>query len=127
PVEGASISVKDKISGSVTDSKGTLTLSLSKIKLPFTIIISAAGYVDEMVDITEDRQNVNVKLQQREGWLNEVVFAASRVHESILRSPVSIEKMSQKAIRENPSFSFYDGMQNLKSVESVTSSITYKQ
>ena len=50
PVEGASISVKDKISGSVTDSKGTFTLSLSKIKLPFTIIISAAGYVDKMIE-----------------------------------------------------------------------------
>ena len=127
PVEGASISVKDKISGAVSDSKGAFTLSLSKIKLPFTIIISAAGYANAIVEITDGQQTVNVKLQQREGWLNEVVFAASRVHESILRSPVSIEKMNQKAIRENPSFSFYDGIQNLKSVEAVTSSVTYKQ
>jgi iron complex outermembrane receptor protein len=32
-----------------------------------------------------------------------------------------------KAIKENPSFTFYDGLQSLKGVEAVTSSITYKQ
>lgn len=127
PVSGASISVKDKISGAVSDEKGAFALSLSKMKLPFVIIISATGYEDISEEITAPSQAVIVKLKPLAGWLNEVVFAASRVQESILRSPVSIEKMSEKAIIENPSFSFYDGVQNLKSVEAVTSSLTYKQ
>ncbi len=127
PIAGASVGVEDKITGTVSDSKGVFTLSLSKVKLPFNLIISAAGYADETVQITDAQQSVNVKLQQKEGWMNEIVFAASRVQESILRSPVSIEKMNQKMIRENPSFSFYDGVQSLKSVEAVTSSLTYKQ
>jgi len=59
--------------------------------------------------------------------LEEVVVAASRVPESILRSPVSVEKMDATAIRETPSFSFYEGLQNIKSLEMVTSGLTYKQ
>jgi iron complex outermembrane receptor protein len=59
--------------------------------------------------------------------IDEVVVAASRVPESILRSPVSVEKMDATAIRETSSFSFYDGLQNLKSIEMVTSGLTYKQ
>lgn len=59
--------------------------------------------------------------------VDEVVVSASRVPESILRSPVSVEKMDATAIRETPSFSFYDGLQNVKSIEMVTSGLTYKQ
>lgn len=59
--------------------------------------------------------------------MDEVVVSASRVPESILRSPVSVEKMDATAIRETPSFSFYDGLQNIKSIEMVTSGLTYRQ
>jgi outer membrane receptor protein involved in Fe transport len=59
--------------------------------------------------------------------MDEVVVSASRVPESILRSPVSVEKMDATAIRETPSFSFYEGLQNVKSIEMVTSGLTYRQ
>jgi outer membrane receptor protein involved in Fe transport len=59
--------------------------------------------------------------------MNEVVVSASRVPESILRSPVSVEKLDATAIRETPSFSFYEGLQNIKALEMVTSGLTYKQ
>ena len=35
--------------------------------------------------------------------------------------------MDAKAIRETPSFNFYEGLQNVKSLEMVTSGLTYKQ
>jgi hypothetical protein len=38
--------------------------------------------------------------------LNEVVVSASRMPETILQSPVSIEKMNYQAIKEMPSLSF---------------------
>ena len=59
--------------------------------------------------------------------MDEVVISASRVEENIMKSPVSIEKMDLKSIRESPSINFYDGLQNIKSLEMVTSGITYKQ
>ncbi len=59
--------------------------------------------------------------------LRQVVVSASRIPESILKSPVAIEKLDARAIRESPSVNFYDGLVNLKSVDMVTSSLTYKQ
>lgn len=127
PVAGASIVVKDKLAGTITDTRGNFSLTLNKITLPVTLIVSATGFGDESLLIEQADKNIAVQLTPKEAILNEVVFAASRVNESILRSPVSIEKMNLKAIRENPSLSFYDGLQNLKGVEAVTSGLTYKQ
>lgn len=127
PVAGASIVVKDKLSGTVTDAKGNFSLALNKLKLPVTLIVSATGFNNEEVVINQHDEKINVQLKQKENMLDEIVFAASRVNENILQSPVSIEKMNLKAIRENALLSFYDGLQHLKGVEAVTSSLTYKQ
>ena len=126
-VAGASVTVKGKLAGTTTDDKGQFTLSLSKIKTPFTIIVSGISHASQEIVINNSGQLVNVSLAQQVNTLDEVVSAASRVNENILRSPVSIEKMNQRAIKENPSLTFYDGLQNLKGMEVVTSSITYKQ
>nr|WP_294941156.1 TonB-dependent receptor [uncultured Mucilaginibacter sp.] len=127
PLSGASINIKEKIAGTTTNSKGQFTLSAGKIRLPFTIIITAVGYDQQEVVIKSESQTVSASLPVRTTQLNEVVTSATRVNQSILQSPVSIEKMTTKAIKENPSFTFYDGLINLKGIEAVTSSITYKQ
>lgn len=125
-LSNASITVKDKVLGTTTNSKGNFTLNF-KGKLPVTLIISAVGYETKEVELTSASQNLTVSLEAKSITLNEVVSSASRVNQNILQSPVSIEKMSQKAIKENPSLTFYDGLANLKGMEAVTSSITYKQ
>jgi len=127
PINGASITVKGKIAGTITDAKGNYSLNADKLKFPIVLQITNVGYANKEVTVTAAGQTVNIPLKQIAVALNEVVTAASRVNQSILSSPVSIEKMSQKAIRENPSFNFYDGLASLKGMEAVTSSITYKQ
>jgi iron complex outermembrane receptor protein len=126
PVVGASITVKGKLTGTITDSKGNYGLNLNKIKPPFVLIISAVGYEQVESNVTSLAE-VSLKLQQKSIVLNEVVSSATRINQSILQSPVSIEKMSLKAIKQNPSFTFYDGLINLKGMEAVTSGLTYKQ
>jgi len=59
--------------------------------------------------------------------LDTMVVAASRVQESLLQTPITIEKMDLNMVRETPSLSFYDGLANLKGVEMVTSSLTFNQ
>ena len=66
-------------------------------------------------------------MNEKSELMDEVVISASRIEEDIMKSPVSIEKMDLKSIRESPSINFYDGLQNIKSLEMVTSGITYKQ
>lgn len=122
-IPGANIIIKGKLTGAVTDASGNFELNTA-VKPPLTLVISVVGYEKKELEVT-DQTALSIKLSQATEIMNEVVFSASRVEESILESPVSIEKMDTKAIRETPSINFYDGLQNLKGVEMVTSSLTY--
>ncbi|HRF41991.1 MAG TPA: hypothetical protein PK198_24530, partial [Saprospiraceae bacterium] len=55
---------------------------------------------------------------------SEVVVSASRVEERILESPVTIEKMDAIAIRQTAAPDFYDGISNLKGVQTTQGSMT---
>src|SRR3990172_11920676 len=126
PVIGASIAVKGKLAGTTTDSGGGFTLTTSE-ELPLTLVISSIGFQKHEIEVTDDSKALFVGLNQKSELMDEVVISASRVEENILQSPVSIEKMDAKAIRETPSFTFYEGLQNVKALEMVTSGLTYKQ
>jgi iron complex outermembrane recepter protein len=125
PVPGASIVIKGKLTGTTTDANGNFALNTS-IPTPLTMVISAVGYQKQEVEVT-DQSPLRISLSSKAVIMDEMVFSASRVEESILQSPVSIEKMDTKAIRETPSINFYEGLQNLKGLEMVTSGLTYKQ
>jgi iron complex outermembrane receptor protein len=127
PVSNAAVNVKGKSNGTSTNLAGLFTLRTKNIQLPFTIVISGLGFEKQDVQITSATQTVSVSLPVKTTMLNEVVTSATRVSQSSLQSPVSVEKMGQRAIKENPSFTFYDGLQSLKGMEAVTSSLTYKQ
>ncbi|AMR29800.1 TonB-dependent receptor [Hymenobacter psoromatis] len=58
--------------------------------------------------------------------LNEVVVSASRVEESFLQSPVTVEKLNARAIRLSPAPSFFDAIEHLKGVQVITPSIGFK-
>jgi iron complex outermembrane recepter protein len=125
PIPGASILMKGKISGSVSDKNGTFRINTSQ-SLPLTLIISSVGFERKEV-VVDGESAVQIRLTESRQVMDEVVIAASRVEESIMQSPVSIEKLDTKAIRETPSFTFYDALENIKGVEMVTSGLTYKQ
>lgn len=58
--------------------------------------------------------------------LNEVVISASRVAESILKSPVSIEVLDARRIRLSAQPSYFDAIENIKGVQLLTSSLGFK-
>ncbi|WP_192347766.1 TonB-dependent receptor [Algoriphagus sp. Y33] len=122
---GASILVQGKLTGTVTDRAGNFELSTA-VKLPLVLEISYVGYQKATIEV-QTSVPIVVKLIPSIELLSEVVFSASRIEESIFQSPVSIEKMDIKTIRESASMNFYEGIQNLKGVELVTSGLTYKQ
>ncbi|WP_460502946.1 TonB-dependent receptor, partial [Hymenobacter agri] len=58
--------------------------------------------------------------------LEEVVVSASRVEESFLQSPVTVEKLNARAIRLSPAPSFFDAIEHLKGVQVITPSLAFK-
>ena len=125
PMPNASVLLTGKMIGTTTDSKGTFELDLPQ-ELPVSISVSFIGYQTQVVVVASE-DPVTVFLLVRNELLDGVVIAASRVEENILQSPVSIEKMNALEIRETPSLNFYDGLQNLKGIDMVASSLTYKE
>ncbi len=125
PLIGVSVQVKNKIIGTITDSKGQFELNTST-PLPFTLVISYVGYEPQEVQITSNNSEVNIPLNESSIVGQEVVVAASRVEESVLKSPVAVEKMDLRTIQQNPTASFYDGLANLKGVDMTTQGLLFK-
>ena len=58
--------------------------------------------------------------------LDEVVVSASRVEESFLQSPVTVEKLNARAIKLSASPSFFDAIEHLKGVQMLTPSLGFR-
>lgn len=127
PVKNASVRIKNRSQGTTTNDNGQFSLPLRSLTLPITLVVSSVGFTEQEISVTSSVSTLEILLEPGATLLNEVITAASRIPENILSSPVTIEKMNLRAIRENPSLTFYDGLQHIKGMEVVTSSITYKQ
>lgn len=123
PIQGVAIRVKGKLAGTQTNANGSFSISL---KTPASIVVTMIGYEAKTVDVTNN-QAIDISLSPANSELDPVVVTASRVEERILRSPVSIEKMDIRQVQQTASANYYDGLQNIKSLDMVTSSLTYKQ
>ena len=58
--------------------------------------------------------------------LHEVVVAASRLKEQVLRSPVTIRKENEKYFRTAPAPGFFDALENIQGVQLITPSLGFK-
>ena len=123
---GVNIVVKGKVVGTISDLGGNFTLRVNQAP-PLTLIFSMVGFSSKEVEITQDNvSNLQVSLSEASILGQEIVVSASRVEESVLQSPVTVERMDIISIREAPQASFYDGLNNLKGVEMSTQSLTFK-
>lgn len=122
---GSSIVVKGTSSGTTSDTSGKFSLVINQ-KFPFKLVISSIGFAPQELEIKNTTSKLAIQLNTQTYLANEVVVTASRVSEKILRSPVSIEKLDIRALKETPSASFYDALGNVKGVQLTTASITFK-
>src|SRR5690554_1443670 len=124
PVPGANVIVAGTAQGTVTDFNGNFLLTFTDTP-PFKPEISSIGFESKTVDITSNNQTVTVVL--REGTsLDEIVVSASRTPERVFESPVSIERIGIREIRNSTAPSFYSGLENLKGVDINTNSLTFQ-
>ncbi|AEI46469.1 TonB-dependent receptor [Runella slithyformis] len=68
----------------------------------------------------------STSLPSRELRLEEVVVSASRLQESGLKSPVSIEKATVSDFRRSAQPSFFDALENIKGVHLIVPSLGFK-
>lgn len=124
PVPAVSVLVKGSSSGTFTNENGVFKLRVDKI--PVVLLISSVGYETYEVRANEAGADIEIDLVPALSLGQEVVVSASRLPERILESPVSIERVSAATIRSAPASSYYDIVGNLKGVDVVASSLTFK-
>lgn len=126
PLAGVNIRVKDKLIGTTTDGNGMFSLSI-KQDPPLILVFSIVGFQAQEVDISNaNTSGLEVRMEEQTILGEEVVVSASRLEQSILKSPVSIEKLDIIEIQNTASTSFYDAIANMKGVDFSTQSITFK-
>lgn len=124
-LSGVTVSIKRASVKTFTASDGSFKIR-TKERLPFILVFTSVGFAEQQVDVSSLDQNLHVALATHTVLGNAVVVSASRVKENIMRSPVAIENLDIKAIRESPAPSFYEALENVKGVQMITSSLTFK-
>ena len=125
PVAAVSVIIKGASTGTFTDDKGNFKITPLQA-FPVTLVITSVGYQSQEVTVADAATAVTVQFVPANSLGQEVVVSATKVATRILESPVSIERVSAVAIRNAPAASYYDVVANLKGVDVVTSSLTFK-
>lgn len=123
---GVNILVKGQVIGTISNLEGKFNLKINQSP-PLVLVFSMVGYASQEVEINSANvNNLDIKLREQTILGQEIVVSASRVEESILQSPVSIEKMDILSIRNSPSDTYYKAIGNLKGVDVTSSSINFQ-
>ncbi len=123
---GVNIRVKDKVIGTITTVDGDFSITINQAP-PATLIFSYVGYKAQEIEITQSSvSGLEIRMEEQIIFGQEIVVSASRIEESILQSPVSIEKLDILDIQNTASANFYDGLAVLKGVDFSTQSLTFK-
>jgi outer membrane receptor protein involved in Fe transport len=92
---------------------------------PFKIVISYTGFELQTIEVTSQKQTIDVSLKEGSA-LDEIIISASRTPERIFESPVTVERFGIEDVKNTASIDFYDGLENLKGVDINTNSLTFK-
>lgn len=125
PLTGASVQIKGTSFGATTDTTGAFQIT-ANTKFPFKLVVRLIGYQPQEFDVKNSDSRLQIQLVTQNLLVNEVVVSASRQQEKLMRSPVAIEKLDVKALKETPAASFYDAIGNLKGVQMTTAGLTFK-
>ncbi|MDB5226958.1 MAG: hypothetical protein JWN78_1151, partial [Bacteroidota bacterium] len=121
---GANVTVKGTTEGTVTDIDGKFEITTSQ-PTPITLVVTMVGMATSELQVEGSKDDVAIAMSEETSLLNDVVVAASRVEEKILESPVTIEKMDQRAIKASSSADYYDDLGKLKGVQTINGSMTF--
>jgi iron complex outermembrane receptor protein len=126
PLAGVNVIVKDLVIGTISSIDGSFNLHVHQIQPPFTLIFSMIGYKTQEVVITDNNTSgLEITMEEEKTLIQEVVVSATRMEESILSSPVTIEKVDLLSIQQSAAPEYYDALANVKGVQMSSSSLNF--
>ena len=125
PMVGVHIAIKNDIYGTITGNDGSFVLK-THISTPLVLHISYVGFIPQDIEVINAGTFLDIRMEEQYLLGQEVVISASRVEENILRSPVSIEKMNLRDLKQISTANFYDGLYQLKGVDMNVHGLTFR-
>ena len=123
-IPSVSVAVKGSSRGVFTDANGNFKITVPGV--PVTLVFTSVGFAQQEVTVTSADAPVIVDFVPSNSLGQEVVVSATRTPQRILESPVSIERVSLATIKNAAEPNYYDVVKNLKGVDLITSSFTFK-
>jgi iron complex outermembrane recepter protein len=121
---GVNIVVKGRVIGTISNTSGEYNLKVNMAP-PFTLVFSFIGFATQELEVKDANTTLDVPMAEQTMLGQEVVVSASRIEESILKSPVTIEKMDILGIRAVATPDFYDALANVKGVQATSGSLNF--
>lgn len=107
-----------------TDSSGKFRIDLKGSK---TLQISALDYQELTYTINSAAvTEVSIELESVAKGLGQVTISHSRQKEKLRESPVTVESLNAKAIKETPASDFYEGLGHLRGVDVTAASLGFR-
>lgn len=125
PLIGVNIIVKGKVTGTISDTQGNFKLNVNSAP-PVTLVFSIVGYETQEITVnSENTTGLEVTMGEAVMLGQEVVVSASRVEETFLESPVTVERVDILAIQQAPTANFYETLANVKGVAVNSGSLNF--
>lgn len=98
---GATVSILNVTNSTKTNINGEFGLITGQ-KLPFTVVVSLAGYPDKELQITENY--VTITLESNQSKLTEVTVTSRRRKETLQNVPIPVTVLSGKIVEQSGGF-----------------------
>jgi iron complex outermembrane receptor protein len=124
PLAGATVMVKGTFVATSSNSMGEFLLPLEAV-MSFPVMLSVAyiGFQTQEIEVQRDSERLIVTLIPDRAATNQVIVAASRVEENILRVPVTVEKVNQSQISQLTHPDLLHNLTQFKGIDSNVSSM----
>lgn len=123
-VPAVSVTISGTGEGTFTDDNGNFSIKTQKA-FPVTLNFSSIGFEPQAKVVNAASGPVNIILQPASVLGQDIVVSATRTPSRILESPVTIETINEREIRNSASPSYYDMIGKLKGVDMVTASLNF--
>ena len=126
PMAGVLIIIRGTNTETITQADGQFSLQTNE-SLPLTVSVSSLGYKQQDVAIRGNNfRNIVISLTEEVVLTDELVVSASRVPENSQKAAVTVEKLGAQHFQQLPAVSPFDALQNVKGVDIITQSLTFK-
>lgn len=126
PMAGVTVVIRGTNTGTITQTNGQFSFQTNE-SLPLTLSVSFIGYKREFVAVRGSNfRSISVKLSEESTLTDELVGSVSRGPEDSQKAAVTVEKLSTRQFQQSPAASPFDALQNVKGVDMLTQSLTFK-